>query len=346
MSEILKVTQPLVRPDQSNSVRPQAPQAQNTNIQGVVDPTKVVRPDGQNIQDNSPQQQGAHLASNFDSFLKSLKDVPNLSETFTELIFSKLGNLVSSGIDTGFAQEISQFMEFLKLSETELLPFVESQLQTSVKFQGPVFDVLRQILSQSKSEDLKTSILEFLKVFDNASGANHTMKNIFSNLENILQRMPASQREGLVKLMAELSSVPSQGANAKNLAVLKGKIIPFLSDYVGHTKDFGAIRDVITRLTLNLVAYENGTTEKLLDSLQKLLKNPTGAKQMSHISAKEIENILSGEKFKNADTKMIDSFVNILARGVKGDTKDPANKEFFEDILKSVLLNKSVYMPL
>ncbi|MEG0020783.1 MAG: hypothetical protein RR728_09565, partial [Oscillospiraceae bacterium] len=28
------------------------------------------------------------------------------------------------------------------------------------------------------------------------------------------------------------------------------------------------------------------------------------------------------------------------------DTKDPANKEFFEDILKSVLLNKSVYMPL
>lgn len=346
MSEILKVTQPLVRPDQSNLIKPQSPQTPGLNISGIVDPSKVVRPDGKNVPDNSTKQDGAHLASNFDSFFQALKNVPNLSETFTELLFSKLINVVNSGIDKGFAQEISQFMQLLKMTESELLTFVESQLQTSVKFGGPVFDALRQILSHTKNEDLKNSILEFIKIFDNASGANHTMKNIMANLEQILQKMPASKREKLQQMIGDLSTASSQGANTKNLEILKKNIIPFLSGYIGDTKDFGAIRDVIARLTLNIVSYENGTTEKLLNSLQRLLKDPTVAKQFADISAKEIEAILTNAKFKDANTRMIDSFLNVLSRGIKGDTGDPANKEFFEDILKSILLNKSVYMPL
>lgn len=346
MSEILKVTQPLVRNDQTNLIRPSPSQTQNPIVSGIVDPSKVVRTDGQNIPDNSTKQDGAHLSSNFDSFLQSLKNSPGLSETFTELIFSKLGNIVNSGIDTGFAQEISQFMQLLKMTESELLSFVQSQLQTSVKFGGPVFEELRKILAQTKNEDLKNSILEFIKIFDNASGANHTMKNIMANLAQIAQKMPSAQKEALQKLMQELSTAASQGANSKNLSLLKNSIIPFLSDYIGQTKDFGSIRDVIARLTLNIVSYENGTTDKLLNSLQKLLKNPLVSKQLSGISAQEIEAILTNARFKDADTKMVDSFLNVLTRGLKGDTGDPANKQFFEDILKSVLLNKSVYMPL
>ncbi len=344
MPDLLRVTQPLIGQENMGKVRPQHPS--ETNIQNIPDPSRVTQTNGQEVfTEREAQQFRPNLSSNFDAFLQMLKNVPDLSQSFHELVFSKMGSIVNSGIEANVAKEIAQFMEFLNLSEASLLDFIKNQSATTVKFSGPIFDVLRQVLGKGTSPDLKNAILEFIRTYDSASSSTHVMKNIMSNLKNISQYMPSGQRATLLELMSKLSSAPHQGSNQNNLNILKTQIFPFLSSYIGITKDFSTIRDVITLLTLNLVKYEMGTNDHLMSTFQKLMGYPEINAKFANFSSEEIENMLFNSKFAQTDTKLIDAFVKLVERGVNGQA-DKNNIELFDNILKSVLINKSVYMPL
>ena len=78
MANILKVTTPTTGYDNAANVRANPEMQTPTNIQGPVDPSKVVRPDARS--DASGQQEGEPLQfkfeSNFDNFIRQLQKMP------------------------------------------------------------------------------------------------------------------------------------------------------------------------------------------------------------------------------------------------------------------------------
>ncbi len=345
MPDLLRVTQPITSNENNiGRARPQDQPPQPT-IVNVPDPSRVTKTTDQTVySERQNQRHDPNVKSNFDHFVGLLRSTPYLSQTITQLIFTRMGNVVNSGISEDFAANIAKFMDLLNMNEAELLQFVLNQGNTSAKFSGEIFDMLRQSLSGSNSSDMTNAILQFVKTFDNASSNGQLINSIIANLKNIAQYMPKSKGEELLSLANKLIASAEQGSNPANMNTLKTEIFPYLSKYITQTKDFGSIRDIISTLTANYVNYENGSVDNLMQSFEKLFNYPQLADKLSQIPAEQIEAMLLNARFKNADTRLMDLFVNIISNGLTGGS-DATNKEVFENILKSLLINNSVYMP-
>ncbi|MCQ4727885.1 hypothetical protein NE664_14705, partial [Anaerotignum faecicola] len=98
MSDILKVTTP--NTVYENAQRPKNVTVNDPVIQNIADPTKVTRPDGQAAANE--QNLGLNYESNFEGFISLLRNMPNITEIFSQIFF-RMGTEVSSGIGENFA---------------------------------------------------------------------------------------------------------------------------------------------------------------------------------------------------------------------------------------------------
>ncbi len=348
MSNILKVTTPAAGQGYENTINRQSPsqQSENLSIKNPVDPTRVVRADGRN-EANGEQgvRKGISYESNFGNFVQSLRDVPKLSETMTKMIFGGMASLVESGIGKGTAAEIQELFQMLEMSPDKLVQFLKNQMAGANRLQGPLFDVLRQIMDEATTVELKSGILDFLKRYNDMSSGKHLLENIKGTLEEIGEYMFRNDREALENLAAKLKPYSMQ-ANAENTQLLKGEIIPYLGRYISATRDMGTIRDLISLLTLNTSRYENGNIDNVAQAFQRLLDFPTFQKHFSGMTSADLKQMLANVDFDKAAGKMqwADKLLNIMEAGVRGDA-GVENREAFMNVMKAMLVNESVYMP-
>lgn len=339
MSDVLKVSVPTS--GYENNTRTNPISVNDTNIQNIVDPSKVMRPDGQS--GNAEKQLLLNYESNFDNFVAALKKNPNMIEVFSQLFF-QMGMEVQSGIKSGFTEEIAKFMQLLQMSEGDLLKFLKEQLNGGVRFHGKFFQSLQQVLYGTNSSDLQREILHFLKTYNNVDAAPSTMKNMQSILKNMLKYLPSGFRGDLSQLMEQLQSAGGEGqlgANAEKLAILKQGIVPLLSAYVKRTNDLGTARDMITMLTLNIAKYENGSFEKLQQSLLRLMDFKDFRAQFPDMDLQALETMLTNKQ----TNEQMDQFLSLLQSGMNGEG-GWETKTAFQNIMQALLVNQSVYMPL
>lgn len=371
LSDILKVTTPPSGYENSTKTNPIT--TNDTNIQNIVDPTKVVRPDGQaGSQESNNNGNGFTLnyESNFDKFMQLVRNSPPLVNVFSQMMFTGMGNIISSGINENFAQEISQFMEMIKMSDEQLLDFVKAQSSSSVRFKGTFFNVLRQVFTGSDSIELKGSILDFLKRYNDMASSEHIINNMDRTLADIAERLPKTYRETFIQLIDKLitqksvtESVIKQGnasqtdidsamafdskVNQQNTLILKREIIPLLGNYIARSHDLGKIRDLITKLTLDITRYENGNTEGFMLAFKNLLGYSSFRDKLGSITEKQIINVLLNTEFEKASegSGIMDKLSSIIEKGMSGEAGHET-KAVFQNIVNSFLINQSVYMPL
>jgi len=345
MANVLNVTQPQTGQENLTRMRPTSVPESLNQIHQVVDPSKIVKSQNPNVyQDRQAGQYSPNLDSNFDKFLSALRNTPIMSQTYTEIFFSKLANLINSGLGENFTQEISRFMELIKMSDADLLAMLKGQQGQNLKFSGPFFDVLRQIINSNAPNDLKLTILDFLRKYDSLTSSNHILKNIVANLRNIAVNLPATQGTQMLAMIDKLALEQTMGNNPQNLNVLKNEIMPFLANYVASTKDLGAVRDIIAILTLNIARYEAGAKETFMQSLRELASYSELAKVMKGVNIDVFAAQLA-KAGQNVGNELIDKLINIIVKGMSGDA-GLTSKGVFQNMVSSILLNESVYMPL
>jgi len=346
MANILNVPPPSAGQENMNRIRPQTvPENLQNQIYQVTDPTKITKTQNPNVHpDRQPGQGTPNLDSNFERFLSALRNTPTLSQSYTELFFSKLGNLVTSGMGENFTQEIAKFLELIKMNDQQLLTMLKGQQGQTQKFSGPFFDVLRQLVNSNVSNDLKATILDFLRKFDSVTSSNHIMNNIMANLKNLSVSIPKSYGTQLEALIAKLSPEPMVGSNPHNMQVLKNEIFPFLAQYVSSTKDLGAARSLIAMLTLNVARYESGSLESFNQSLRGLVSYSELAKILKGVSVENLSEQLI-KTGQNKGNELVDRLIAIIAKGMSGEA-GVQSKAVFQNIVSSILINESVYMPL
>ncbi len=347
MADILRVTTPISGSDAASKIKQQGQEQAPLNINNLIDPDKIPKNDAKGYHDDSSLNKYLpNLKSNFDRFMSRVAKSPGMTQEMTKLFFTRFGSIVNSGINDGIALEMQEFLSMMQMSEGELLDMLKGFSDSSVKFSGEFFDILRNIVKDGNTlPDSKNIILEFLKKYDAITSNRHSLSNMIANLNNVADRMMKTPAAQLHDLIEGLNLDAKKGDVAPNLAVLRQNIIPFLSAYISQTKDFGSVRDNISLFILNFTRYELGSKEAFSEALNSLLGVPEVADKLSNSMVAELVDNIFKATGSEKIAQMQDKLVSIISHGLEGKA-GYQNTPIFQNILQSALINESVYMPL
>lgn len=265
MANILQVTTPNLNTDNRNLQTPVDPRTAGDNaaVRSPVDPTRVVQTNGRDGEQagNSAQNDvlGAiNYESNYSAFIKGLGENQDLAGALERLLFADASILQAFG-NTEITALVDQFLMSLRMDSPEdLLQFLQGQQELQARFSGDFFNKLRSLMAQNPSDRFKDAALAFLKGYNNYASGSHLLQQLRSLTEDIEQLMLRSFREEFRELAQNMNWEASNGDTEGNASVLNNRLIPFLSNYISRTHDYGAVRDATMLLIFNAVRYQNG----------------------------------------------------------------------------------------
>lgn len=333
----------------SSNVKIAPPMPGDANIQNVTDPDRVVRPDGKTEQQDTGDATASHAMryeSNFMTFLQRLKNTPTLTQAFVRLLQGQ-GLQVTSGIREGLAGELSQFLEMVRMDEGQLLDFLQGQMKSGARFGGALFQALRAAYSNAQSDLLRTDILQFLRQYSDFSSTAHLEGKLLRTLQSMAESLPGKWAEQVFLLSAKLENGVAAGDRAGNAALLREELFPLMARYVSMTHDHGRARSLLSMMTLDLVRYENGAEGNLLQGFRQLCANGVLQEDFDRLTDDEILRLLKSTDFYKAakNDAFADRLASLTNRALKGEGGVNA-QEAFRNLMSSILLNESVYMPL
>lgn len=351
MADLLGAANRVPGYDSANTNRtPLTPsRAGETQIQNVPDPTRVVRADGRTDQqgaNDALQSDVLRYDSNLQTFLEQLRQTPELTQALAKTILLMRGMVVTPGLQAGVAKEMSQLLQMLQLDEQGFQQMFMEQVQGGNRFSGALFSLLRQAYGQLSSDQAKQSILEFARRYSDFSATGHIGKNMLSLLKQMPDYLPQSWRGQLEQMTARLENGLQAGARGENLALLQQEIIPYLGRYVERAHDLGPLRSLLNLLVLNTARYENGAQEPLLMAFRQMQGYSEMLAGLNKLDDSAILKLLQDNQFtRAADSSFVNGLAHAASQALKGAYGNDA-KESFAEIVRSLLVHESVYMPL
>ena len=350
MANILQVTTPSINNRNIIDSQGVKNEAGGPHVQNPVDPTRVVRADGQtNGQAGTATGEGAFgiidYESNYGAFVQKLEDALGLPGLLKQLMFDDLASLV-----TGEKAEVGNLAEQLFSSiqtdsPEELMSLLKEQQAAQVKFSGPLFDGLRSLLARNAPESVKDSVTAFLKAFNDFSSGEHQLKQMHSLTGDISRLMLSSFREDFNQLVQEMDWGAQNGNTEANAEVINSRLIPFLSNYVSRTHDYGPIRNAAMMFIFHAVKYENGGHDRLMQLFNRMIGNKDFQQMYKGDAEEDLQETVSALVRQTFGKSFADAFSTLLMKGANGQA-GLENIQQFYDIFNGMLLNESVYLPL
>ena len=319
-------------------------------IQNAPDPSRISRPDARTEQQgaDNPLQSGAlRYDSNFQAFLAQLRQAPDLAQMLGRLVVLLRSTVATPGMAPGIAQEMATLLGMLRMDRETLLTFFTNQMQGESRFGGPLFDLLRQAYRQMPDEGARGAILRFAQKYIDYSSLGHISENLNRGLRQIQDYLPQSWRGQLAEWMAQLENDLAAGSRESSLKLLQGQILPYLGAYVERSHNVGTIRTLIGMLCLDMARLENTSQQGLLAAFRQLAGYGGVLGSLNQLDDTALLRLMQQTPFQKAAQQ--DAFAQQLAaaarRALAGELGVDA-REGFQEILRSVLLNESVYLPL
>ena len=176
MANILQVTTPNLNAENRNILNTQDPRQGANQVHNPVDPTRVVRADGRDGDQNGSTKDATfsviEYESNYGAFVKSLGEEGELTNALEQLLFNAAGLQGAERTEVGAL--IDKFLMTIRMDSPEdLLEFLQGQNDLQARFSGAFFDKLRSLLEQNPSQSLKDATLYFLKSYNDYSSGDH-----------------------------------------------------------------------------------------------------------------------------------------------------------------------------
>lgn len=356
MANILQVTTPNVNTDNRNLQNPMDPRhGADLNVRNPVDPNRVVRADNRDGQQTGNTAQNdvfsvINYESNYGAFVKSLGENGDLSSALEKLLFTDMAGLLEAG-GTEIGGLIDQFLMTMRMdSSDDLFAFLQGQQELQARFTGDFFNQLRFMLTQNTSNSFKEAAIAFLKGYNNYASGAHLLEQMRALTDDIEQLMLRSFREEFRQLADAMNWGAANGDTLQNASLLTGRMIPFLSDYISKTHDYGAIRDATMLLIFGAARYQDGEMGMLMRMFERMMDNHDFERMFKGDARESFMKLLeegnaSQAAQKSVMTDFADSLSKLLLRGANGQA-GLENVQQFYTIMNGMLLNESVYMPL
>ena len=347
MPDLLGATNPVPGYDNTITNRNIPISPDNTQVQNVPDPSRVTGADNRTEQQDASQS-GSQVRydSNFQTFIQQLRQHQGGTESLSKLMLRE-GTSVSSGMSEGIAEEMAQAMEMLKMDQAQLLNFLSGQMKAGTRFGGALFALLRNAYARADAEGVRLDILNFLKSYSDFSSTGHIEGNMLRNLANMANAMPASWGDRIRELLAQLENGIAAGDRQGNIELIQQKVFPLMSEYVNATHDLGTPRELLSLLALDVARYENGSEDKLQEMFHQLSGYGTLKGMLGGIDGPSLMKLLQSNQFARAGdaTQFADHLTAAAARALRGEGSAEV-QEIFRNLVSSMLINESVYMPL
>lgn len=348
MPDILGATNPVPGHDRTNVNRNLPIPPSNEHVQNVPNIQNITRPDGRGGQQEESAQSdgGIRYDSNFQVFLKRLRETPDAAESLRR-IFAGEGIRVSSGISEGTAAELSELFSFLQADETELLKLFMGQIKSGTQFGGALFALLRNAYARADSEMVQDSILRFVRSYLDYFSADRIEGSILRNLNRMAAGMPASWAERLEGMIEQLKNLMANGSKQDSVLFLQRDIIPFMSQYISRSHDMGLPRQMLSLLTLDMARYENADESALLDAFHQIKGYGTLRQQLAGIDDQALLELLrrSRPNVNSQVSRLTQSLVENAYQAMRGNGS-METQNAFQELVRAILINESVYMPL
>lgn len=349
MPDILGATNPVPGYDKSNVNRSVPVSPEKVQIQNSPDLTKVSRGDGRTERQDSNLQGDGKIRydSNFQTFVERMQKAPSLTESLSRLLAMKEGVVVSSGIRGGVSEEMSQILSMLQMDRQQLLEFLGEQMKSGSRLNGALFALLRNAYASAASDAVREDILQFIKHYLDHSSTQHIEENLLRNLNMMTDAIPSGWAEKLRDMLARLNNGILAGDRAGNLQILQKEILPYISKYIEQTHDMGLPRELTTMLALNVARYESGSLENMLSAFHRLTSYGTLKDMLGRIDDNGLLEILKRNQL-DPDSRAVrfaDQLTALAARGMRGG-EGAELQPIYQDLVRAMLLNESVYMPL
>lgn len=317
-------------------------------VQNVPDPTRVVRAESRTEQqgaDNALDSNVLRYDSNLQTFLQRLRETPELPQVLRRTMVLLRGIAQTPGIQPGIAQEISRLMEMLRLDAQGFERFFMEQVHGGNRFSGPLFSLLRQAYDTLPGEHARRAVLEFAWRYSDFSSTEHIGKSMVSLLQQMKDYLPKSWRGRLEEITARLENGLAAGSRAENLKLLEGELIPYLGSYVERTHDLGPLRGLVSLLVLQVTRYENGDETQMLQSFRQMEGYGGVLGGLNQLDDAAILKLLRENDFSRAGSSFADALSSTAAKALRGDY-GPDVRDGFGEIVRSLLVQQSVYMPI
>lgn len=170
---------------------------------------------------------------------------------------------------------------------------------------------------------------------------------MLNTLYDMSRSLPSQWADKLLNLCAKMENGVAAGDRTSNLSLLREQVFPLIARYVSLSHDHGRARSLLSMLTLDMIRYENGSEGGLVQSFRGLCADGLLRGELSELSDGDILRLLrETDYFKAArNTPFADHLANLTRQALQGEGGVNA-QETFRNILSSILINESVYMPL
>lgn len=344
MPNITSVTNPV--PGQENNTNYRSPITPNdAQIKNIPDPSRISRADQRtDRQDTASSGLPRRFDSYFQAFLQELGTFGSVSDSVYQLL---AGGLNATGAEaTEISAALARLMQALQLNPEQLLALLKGQLSSGQRFRGPLFDVLRKALQSNPSASMKEDIAQFLRKFSDFASTEHIERSLTRMIRQMSWFMPKRFSGALDGQLAQLSTLLEQGDRANALSLLQNTILPYMSDYVSQMHDRGIARNLLSMLLPTIAQYENGSPKNVLQSFYQLFSYTPVKKAFGEMSQEDILQMLRAHTAPpdEATAALLDQLASLTSRAMQGEGST-SQQQAMQELLRSVLLNQSVFMP-
>ena len=347
MANILQVTPPGINTDNRviGSGQELGKQAESQGIHNPADPSRVTRADGQEEgKTGTATEEGRagviSYESNYRAFLRGLSESREAPALLKQLLLRFLGPAVQ---EMGADRKALSALLTMENGEAAA-QFMKEQVSSEALFSGPFFDSLRQFLSMNQSPLAKDAAAAFLKAYTNYSAGPHLLRQMQTLADDIGHMLLRQFRGEWQELLSSMDWTAPKGDIQANTQALNGRLIPFLASYISRTHDYGSVRSGVMLFIMHAVNYENGGASQMEDALERL----ANLMRQNGIPLKDGDALLrelegKGEAPGEAvPSRLADGLAELISKSGQG----PEGARQSQELLRGLLLNESVYMPL
>ena len=349
MANILQVTPPGINTD--NRVIGSSEMERQAASQGIhtpPDPSRVTGAQGQEGgKTGTATDEGAagviRSESNYGAFLRGLIESRDTPQVLKQMLLRFLGPSIQE-----LGGELGNLSALLTMEDSaQAARFLKEQSGTEALFSGGFFDSLRRFLAEEGGRSAAGLAENFLKAYADYSAGPHLLRQMETLGEDIGRLLLSSFKGEWKELLSAMDWQAPRGMVEENARTINGRLIPFLASYISKTHDYGSVRNSVMLFIMQAVRYENGGLEHLRGTFGELFGLMQRRSGQPEDPAALFEELLRrGDALeKTGAGRLADGLAELISRGAQGQEGiDRAGQ--YQELLRGMLLNESVYMPL
>lgn len=340
MADILKVTTPLV--NRSQVVDPKR-NIQNLPQFNLSDISKVKQPakQGELLGQNNGLLKDTKTTS---LLLDMLKDPSATTHYLKGISMLQEVSRILPANNTALTGEIEELFNELMLAPEDVLEELLLQGESASKFQGELFDLLRNLLAGNPGDHQTTqNVADVLKALSLYLTRQDALDAVANGLEYLAKEMRTSKAlsEKLLFLSAKFRTADA----GSNFDELKKEVLDIFKDVEDSILFSEKLAKTLSMTTYNLSRY-NGDTEYLQEAIDKLLLQLPSDEQRQEFLDSVMQFLSQPPKEAAQQSRVLHVLTALIAKHTQSEELMQQGGDRISKIIQSLLSSPSNFTPL